>query len=49
MPNILSKNDLACGIEEGTAALGLKVGDGGKEELVGEVDSIGAKMVAGAA
>jgi hypothetical protein len=43
MPNALSKRDLLARLKAQSAALGLKIRDAGDKELVGEVESIGAK------
>ncbi len=43
MPNALSKNDLLAQLKTQSAVLGLKIHDDGDQELVGEVESIGAK------
>jgi hypothetical protein len=42
MPNILSTQDLTAELKKQTVALGLNIHDGANQELVGEVESIGA-------
>jgi hypothetical protein len=43
MPGILSSNDLLAELKKQAAILGLSVRDGAYQELLGEVESIGAK------
>ncbi len=43
MPDTLATHDLLAELKKQTAALGLNLRQGGGQELVGEVDAIGAK------
>ncbi len=43
MSNMLTTSDLLAGLKKQAEHLGIKVGNGGNQELAGEVESIGAK------